>query len=306
MAHITKFKLSSMAQMYAHVERKAEQTRRYGNCDIDASRTHLNYSLRAGSMQLLEARLNSVKHTHRRDLVACVGVCITLPKNMLTAHESEQKRFFDACANFLDKKFGAENCCYAQVHMDETTPHLHYGFVPVVTKLRKCRSKARAGETYAQERVCAKEVVTKEMLSSFHDELQAHILRAMPEYELKDLCLCAPAEDRKRDKSIEQLKRETAAERRSARADAIAEHQQEIADLRKTAASLKQVCLTLWKLCKSFGSRCQVTEEEHQELKRVSPLMSEQLQLVAELHPERAEPMQRGVSVVTRSRGRSR
>ena len=32
---------------------------------------------------------------------------------------------------FLDKRYGKENVVCAVVHYDETTPHLHYAFIPV-------------------------------------------------------------------------------------------------------------------------------------------------------------------------------
>ena len=198
--------MSSMAQMYAHINRDKNTIRRYGNTDIDTSKTHQNYDIHAGTMDTLRKRLESVSHTHRHDLVACCGVCITLPEELRNKSDLIKHGFFQLCTSFLDKKFGEENCVYATVHNDETTPHLHYGFVPVVKKQRKYRSKDKAGQTYTQERVCAKEVVTQEMLQSFHDELQNHISMYMPGLDIK---LCSPKELRLKDnKSIEQLKRQ--------------------------------------------------------------------------------------------------
>ena len=48
----------------------------------------------------------------------------------------------------------------AVVHYDETTPHLHYAFVPVVFDNKKSRYK-----------VSAKEVLTRHDLQTFHDDL---------------------------------------------------------------------------------------------------------------------------------------
>ena len=181
MAHITKFKLSGMGQIYAHVNRDKNQTRKYENADIDTSKTYLNYDLQHGDIDVLTKRLESVSHTKRHDLVACCGVVVTLPGELENEPEHTQKAFFEWCKKFLDKKFGENNCVYATVHNDESTPHLHYGFVPTVTKERKFRSAEKKGQTYLQERVCAKEVVTKNMLSKFHDELQAHVAQRFPE-----------------------------------------------------------------------------------------------------------------------------
>ena len=207
MAHITKFKLSGMGQIYAHVNRDKNQTRKYENADIDTSKTYLNYDLQHGDIDVLTKRLGSVSHTKRHDLVACCGVVVTLPGELETEPEHTQKAFFEWCKKFLDKKFGENNCVYATVHNDESTPHLHYGFVPTVTKERKFRSAEKKGQTYLQERVCAKEVVTKNMLSKFHDELQAHVAQRFPEVHV-----VAPTKAKrlKKNVSISELKARTA------------------------------------------------------------------------------------------------
>ena len=207
MAHITKFKLSGMGQIYAHVNRDKNQTRKYENADIDTSKTYLNYDLQHGDIDVLTKRLESVSHTKRHDLVACCGVVVTLPGELENEPEHTQKAFFEWCKKFLDKKFGENNCVYATVHNDESTPHLHYGFVPTVTKERKFRSAEKKGQTYLQERVCAKEVVTKNMLSKFHDELQAHVAQRFPEVHV-----VAPTKAKrlKKNVSISELKARTA------------------------------------------------------------------------------------------------
>ena len=207
MAHVTKFKMTSMGQIFAHVNRDKNQTRRYGNADIDVSKTHLNYDLQHGTIETLQKRLESVSHTKRHDLVACCGVVVTLPGELESAPEHTQRAFFDWCKVFLDKKFGEQNCIYATVHNDESTPHMHYGFVPTVTKERKYRSAEKKGQTYKQERVCAKEVVTKDMLSKLHDELQAHVAKMFPAVQV-----VAPAKTKrlKKNVSIAELKAHTA------------------------------------------------------------------------------------------------
>ena len=207
MAHITKFKLPSMGQIFAHVNREKNLIRKYGNADIDVSKTHLNYDLQHGDIDVLQKRLESVSHTKRHDLVACCGVVVTLPRELENEPEHTQRAFFDWCKLFFDKKFGEQNCIYATVHNDESTPHLHYGFVPTVTKERKFRSAEKKGQTYLQERVCAKEVVTKAMLNTLHDELQAHVAKMFPAVRV-----VAPtsAKRLKKNVSIAELKAQTA------------------------------------------------------------------------------------------------
>jgi len=79
--------------------------------------------------------------------------------------------FFNEAYKFLNDKYGNgtdKNVMSAYVHMDETTPHLHYAFVPVVWDEKKQR-----------EKVSAKEALdwSGRGLNKFHPELEAHMER---------------------------------------------------------------------------------------------------------------------------------
>jgi hypothetical protein len=164
-----------MGQIFAHINRSENQIRKYDNQDIDISRSYLNQDIIRGDMSDLTQRLSEVSHQKRKDLVACCGVVITLPAELHSSDLATQNRFFNYCTDFIKEKFGENNVIYATVHFDETTPHVHIGFVPTIKKERKFRSKDKKGETYTQERVSAKEVITKSMLNSFHSELDTYI-----------------------------------------------------------------------------------------------------------------------------------
>lgn len=75
----------------------------------------------------------------------CEGVshldCHTLPEELAEASYEQQSAFFEATTNFLNDRYGQENAVAAVVHYDETTPHLHYAFVPVVFDDKKSRYK---------------------------------------------------------------------------------------------------------------------------------------------------------------------
>lgn len=209
MAHFEKWTMSQMGQILTHIDR-SHKDRNYGNLDIDKLKTHLNFDLYdpvTGYPPFirLKHRLSDVSHTDRKDLVVCVGCVITLPPELKGSSSSVQQKFFNSCEKFLNEKFGKKNEMYAVVHNDETTPHLHYGFVPVIKKQRKYRSKDKEGQTYEEERICAKEVVTRAMLKSFHTELQAYL-----DTNLDMHCTVYHDDDVKRDKAISELKAETA------------------------------------------------------------------------------------------------
>lgn len=43
--------------------------------------------------------------------------------------------FFDAATQFLRHRYQAENAMFSAVHLDESAPHLHFGFVPMTQDL---------------------------------------------------------------------------------------------------------------------------------------------------------------------------
>ena len=139
---------------------------------IDKERTHLNYSLTGRDLSgfdYLEKRLKEVKVQNRADVKAIGQWVWTMPQDLAPKY---QRAFFQEVYNYYASKFGAENICYAQVHLDETTPHLHIGVIPVV-KLDKAR---KDGKT---EKVSAKEVFTRAYLQREHSLLQTHIASAL-------------------------------------------------------------------------------------------------------------------------------
>jgi hypothetical protein len=164
-----------MSQIFAHINRDKNTIRKYDNQDIDISRSYLNQHIIHGDMLDLNTRLSEVSHQKRKDLVACCGVVITLPVELHSSDLATQNQFFNYCTDFIKQKFGEKNVVYSTIHHDETTPHVHIGFVPVTKIERKYRSKAKKGETYTQERISAKDVITKSMLNSFHTELDCYI-----------------------------------------------------------------------------------------------------------------------------------
>lgn len=203
MAHITKFKAHTMPQMFAHINRERDQIGKYSNADIDPTKTPQNIALVQGNFEDFQKRLNETSYFKRKDLVVCVGVVVTLPEELKEATDKKKTDFFKTCNDFLTQKFGAENCVYSVIHNDETTPHLHYGFMPVVEIERKFRSADKKGQTYKEKRISVHHVITKSMLNTFHDELQAHIAKKFPDVRI----VSEEKEQRlKQNKSIAELK----------------------------------------------------------------------------------------------------
>ncbi|MSB67224.1 MULTISPECIES: MobV family relaxase [Leuconostoc] len=172
MAHLKKNTRGSVPGLAVHFERKTDH---HTNKEIDVSKSYLNQDLMADGSDMVSrfnARLNDVYCMKRDDVKALATWIVTLPEELAEAPYEQQSAFFEATTNFLNDRYGQENAVAAVVHYDETTPHLHYAFVPVVFDNKKARDK-----------VSAKEVLTRHDLQTFHDDLDQHLKKLLPFYE---------------------------------------------------------------------------------------------------------------------------
>lgn len=170
MAHVQKFSKSAVAGLSSHIERK---TLNHSNEDIDTDKSHLNYDLceKEGNMnERLSDRLEDVHCLNRADVKVMADWVLTLPQNLKELPEESQKQFFEQSYEFLSDRYGKENVLSAMVHNDETTPHMHFSFVPVTFDEKKQHNK-----------VSAKEVLTRQDLKTFHQDLDKHLKEKIPE-----------------------------------------------------------------------------------------------------------------------------
>ncbi|ETJ34877.1 Plasmid recombination enzyme, partial [human gut metagenome] len=57
---------------------------------------------------------------------------ITSDKEFFEKLSQEQTRkFFETAKNYFAENYGETNVAYASVHLDESTPHMHLGIVPM-------------------------------------------------------------------------------------------------------------------------------------------------------------------------------
>lgn len=136
-ARTEKRKIGSLGGYQNHVDRKTEN---HSNKDIDDSKTHLNYDLigheRSTSFHeefmdyINEKRVGS--RAVRKDAVIMQDWLISSSQEFFeTLNENETKKYFETAVGFFAEKFGRENIRFATVHMDEKTPHMHMGIVPL-------------------------------------------------------------------------------------------------------------------------------------------------------------------------------
>lgn len=103
----------------------------------------------------------------RQDANTLVSLCIQIPRDkngeLVFKSLDEQKLFFEGVCNYLSNYFGKDNLIDLQIHMDETTPHLHGCFVPAYK------------DENGNERLSCKKVITLNFLQTLHPSLQIHL-----------------------------------------------------------------------------------------------------------------------------------
>lgn len=171
MAHLEKYSRSQLGHILKHDSRAKDLNGNYikfGNEEIDTSRTHLNYNLHERKDGLSDydfvknrAMEFLAKNVRKREDVNWVGSwVITLPESLQGASEAQKRKFFEVCHDFLGKRYGFDNIVGAYVHMDETTPHMHTKITPVLYDEKKNKF-----------RHSAKDMFNRADLKSFHLDL---------------------------------------------------------------------------------------------------------------------------------------
>jgi len=221
MANLTKYTRTQTGAMTRHYERAKDKNGEYlkfGNQDIDTSKSHLNYNLaperNGGQLEFIKQRTSEVRCLARENINVMCSWIITAPEGLATGREYREKQrpllrfegrqaeenlktFFEESYKFLNERYAKgsdRNVISAYVHMDETTPHMHYAFVPVVWDSKK-----------GIDKVAAKTAVGRLDLSTFHPELERHMANVFG-------CEIGILNDATKEgnKSIEELKQGTA------------------------------------------------------------------------------------------------
>lgn len=191
-----KFTRASVPHILTHDERTKADDKQYKNIDIDRSKTHLNYSYVNSDISAQERfnkRLNELNVFKRADVNVLCSWVVTLPEKV--AEKGDEKQFFDNVYKFMSSKYGEKNIIAANVHKDETTPHCHIDFIPVVANKKKNAQKS--------EKVSAKELLNMRHLQKFHNELDSYLKMQMG-YETGVLNGVT-----KQNKTVKELKKET-------------------------------------------------------------------------------------------------
>lgn len=122
------------------IERENERDENYKstrNPQIDKSKTRLNYHTvpyEKKYLSFIDERIKELapKRKIKDDAVLITSFILGSDKEFFDGISPEaQKQFFDDCTEFFAKRYGKENVVSAVVHLDESTPHLHFNLMPV-------------------------------------------------------------------------------------------------------------------------------------------------------------------------------
>lgn len=187
-----KYTRNQASNILIHCNR-SDPNRTYGNQEIHPERTHLNYNLapeHSGltDFQFMKKRCEDLKVFKRNDVNWMVSWVITIPAD----YTGNQERFFEECYNFMANRYHKENIISAYVHLDETSPHIHFCFVPTIFDDKTQKIK-----------VNAKKLINKSELKKIHPEIQEYL-----EKQLQTKVSILNGATKNGNKSIEQLKRE--------------------------------------------------------------------------------------------------
>ena len=153
MAHLAKYKASAVGKLCAHYNRwQGIDNPNVSRENIDKSRTHLNYTLGvyekdgkrfigkvrgSASWATVKGRIDAVnarakaegKRATRKDAVVMADMVVTLPPNV---PPEDAYKFFWNSYQYIADRVGRGNLMGGYVHMDETTPHMHVPFTPIL------------------------------------------------------------------------------------------------------------------------------------------------------------------------------
>ena len=118
MASIEKYTHSAVSNIIRHCNR---EIRNNSNKDIDNTRTHLNYKLsperKISDYEYYKHRKSKLYCYNRKDVKTMCAWVITAPHELQS--REEERVFFQATYDFLERMYGSENVINAVVHYDE-------------------------------------------------------------------------------------------------------------------------------------------------------------------------------------------
>lgn len=132
--HMMKIKSGAVGGIQSHNNREHEPKT---NPDVDMSRSEDNYDLipcdnyKRSIKEKLSNLLESSRAVRKDAVVVCNFIVTSDNETMDALGADRQREFFQDSVKWFSDRYGADRVLNATVHMDETTPHLHIGVMPI-------------------------------------------------------------------------------------------------------------------------------------------------------------------------------
>ena len=132
--HMTKIKSGAVGGIQSHNNREHEPKT---NPDVDMSRSEDNYDLiscdnyKRSIKEKLSNLVESSRAVRKDAVVVCNFIVTSDNETMNALGADRQREFFQDSVKWFSDRYGADRVLNATVHMDETTPHLHIGVMPI-------------------------------------------------------------------------------------------------------------------------------------------------------------------------------
>lgn len=132
--HMMKIKSGAVGGIQSHNNREHEPKT---NQDVDMSRSEDNYDLiscdnyKRSIKEKLSNLVESSRAVRKDAVVVCNFIVTSDNETMNALGADRQREFFQDSVKWFSDRYGADRVLNATVHMDETTPHLHIGVMPI-------------------------------------------------------------------------------------------------------------------------------------------------------------------------------
>lgn len=132
--HMMKIKSGAVGGIQSHNNREHEPKT---NPDVDMSRSEDNYDLipcdnyKRSIKEKLSNLVESSRAVRKDAVVVCNFIVTSDNETMEALGADRQREFFQDSVKWFSDRYGADRVLNATVHMDETTPHLHIGVMPI-------------------------------------------------------------------------------------------------------------------------------------------------------------------------------
>lgn len=167
---------------------------KFKNQSIDTELTYLNKQLvdrDITDLEFIHQRMSEVVYQDRKDINVMASWIITAPSELRFTDQEKQilkdkdvipnelqdklsklNEFFEVSYQILANRYGNSNVINCHIHYDETSPHIHFAFMPIIMDKKKIRGK---DEYIEVEKLNAKKCLSKMELSVFHKEIQKEL-----------------------------------------------------------------------------------------------------------------------------------